>query len=590
MSIPKTFIDQVLDQTDIVEVVGRRVPINKKGANYWGVCPFHDDHKPSMAVNQDKQFYYCFVCQASGNSINFLREYENLDFTDAVETLASSLGLEVPYEKMQIKDEKNYSILDDAVKVFEKQLKESETAINYLKSRNISGITAKKFQLGFAAQSWDSLYLSFENQFEKKVLSSSGLFIEKNNKNYDRFRNRIIFPIRNIKGQNIAFGGRVIDPNDEPKYLNSPETQLYNKSNELYGLYEARRETKKMDSIIVVEGYMDVIALHEKGVKNVVATLGTAVTSNHVSKLMRFSNNIFFAFDGDLAGEKAAWKALKNVLPIIREDTRIKFVFFESGDDPDSYVNKHGEKDFKELLKTGQTLSEYFFSEIKKVDDINTVEGRSKIASHASDLIRTINNIPLKEAYISETSKICEIPIEKLVLKPNQPKPYQRSQEQMNQEKANQSSNTKKTASIYLIIHSVLSDRSLAKDPIFDQIKEDSSIHFLKELKEIMDDESDTLVSKLIERIKSEKLKELFSQAMVSEIVIEEEDARKMFFDCMNSLLKDEEDREESLKTKYNTGSISETERRELQQLILKKSEIDNEDKILLKNLSLKKD
>ena len=590
MSIPKTFIDQVLDQTDIVEVVGRRVPINKKGANYWGVCPFHDDHKPSMAVNQDKQFYYCFVCQASGNSINFLREYEKLDFTDAVETLASSLGLEVPYEKMQIKDEKNYSILDDAVKVFEKQLKESETAINYLKSRNISGITAKKFQLGFAAQSWDSLYLSFENQFEKKVLSSSGLFIEKNNKNYDRFRNRIIFPIRNIKGQNIAFGGRVIDPNDEPKYLNSPETQLYNKSNELYGLYEARRETKKMDSIIVVEGYMDVIALHEKGVKNVVATLGTAVTSNHVSKLMRFSNNIFFAFDGDLAGEKAAWKALKNVLPIIREDTRIKFVFFESGDDPDSYVNKHGEKGFKELLKTGQTLSEYFFSEIKKVDDINTVEGRSKIASHASDLIRTINNIPLKEAYISETSKICEIPIEKLVLKPNQPKPYQRSQEQMNQDKANQSSNTKKTASIYLIIHSVLSDRSLAKDPIFDQIKEDSSIHFLKELKEIMDDESDTLVSKLIERIKSEKLKELFSQAMVSEIVIEEEDARKMFFDCMNSLLKDEEDREESLKTKYNTGSISETERRELQQLILKKSEIDNEDKILLKNLSLKKD
>ena len=590
MSIPKTFIDQVLDQTDIVEVVGRRVPINKKGANYWGVCPFHDDHKPSMAVNQDKQFYYCFVCQASGNSINFLREYENLDFTDAVETLASSLGLEVPYEKMQIKDEKNYSILDDAVKVFEKQLKESETAINYLKSRNISGITAKKFQLGFAAQSWDSLYLSFENQFEKKVLSSSGLFIEKNNKNYDRFRNRIIFPIRNIKGQNIAFGGRVIDPNDEPKYLNSPETQLYNKSNELYGLYEARRETKKMDSIIVVEGYMDVIALHEKGVKNVVATLGTAVTSNHVSKLMRFSNNIFFAFDGDLAGEKAAWKALKNVLPIIREDTRIKFVFFESGDDPDSYVNKHGEKGFKELLKTGQTLSEYFFSEIKKVDDINTVEGRSKIASHASDLIRTINNIPLKEAYISETSKICEIPIEKLVLKPNQPKPYQRSQEQMNQEKANQSSNTKKTASIYLIIHSVLSDRSLAKDPIFDQIKEDSSIHFLKELKEIMDNESDTLVSKLIERIKSEKLKELFSQAMVSEIVIEEEDARKMFFDCMNSLLKDEEDREESLKTKYNTGSISETERRELQQLILKKSEIGNEDKILLKNLSLKKD
>jgi DNA primase len=586
MSIPKSFIDQVLDQTDIVDVIGRRLPLNKKGSNYWGICPFHDDHDPSMAVNQDKQFYYCFVCQASGNSINFLREYENLDFTDAVETLASSLGLEIPYEKTEIQDENDFSILDEAVKVFEAKLKESKKAINYLKSRNISGITAKKFQLGFSDDSWDSLYSLFEKRFEQKVMTSSGLFLEKNKKNYDRFRKRVIFPIRNIKGQNIAFGGRVIDPDDEPKYLNSPETKLFNKSNELYGLYEARKETKKIDSIIVVEGYMDVIALHEKGIKNAVATLGTAVTSNHLSKLMRYSNNIFFAFDGDLAGEKAAWKALQNVLPIIREDTRIKFVFFEAGDDPDSYVNKHGEKGFIELINNGQTLSEFFFSKVKKVDDVNSLEGRSRIASYASELIRTINNIPLREAFISETSKICEIPIEKLISKPNQLKPRPSSEEI----KVDQKGNTKQIASIYLIIHSVLTDRSLVQDPIFDEIKEDSSINFLKELREVIDAESDTLVSKLIERIKSKTLKELFSQAMVSEIKIDQEDARKMFFDCMNSLLKDEEDREESLKTKYNTGSISETERRELQQLILKKSEIDNKDKILLKNLSLKKD
>jgi len=587
MSIPKSFIDQVLDQTDIVDVIGRRLPLNKKGSNYWGKCPFHDDQKPSMAVNQDKQFYYCFVCQASGNSINFLRDYENLDFTDAVETLASSLGLEIPYEKtlIDLADE-DYLILDEAVKVFEAQLKESKKAINYLKSRNISGITAKKYQLGFSNDSWDSLYSSFEKRFEKKIIASSGLFLEKNKKNYDRFRNRVIFPIRNIKGQNIAFGGRVIDPDDEPKYLNSPETKLFNKSNELYGLYEARKETKKMDSIIVVEGYMDVIALHEKGIKNAVATLGTAVTSNHLSKLMRYSNNIFFAFDGDLAGEKAAWKALQNVLPIIREDIRIKFVFFEAGDDPDSYVNKYGEKGFIELINNGQTLSEFFFSKVKKVDDVNSLEGRTRIASYASELIRTINNLPLKEAFISETSKICEIPIEKLISKPNQTKPSPSAKEV----KMDNRSNTKKIASIYLIIHSVLKDRSLVQDPIFDEIKEDSPLSFLRELREVIEVETDTLVSKLIERIKSKRLKELFSQAMVSEIEIEQDDARKMFFDCMNSLLKDEEDREESLKTKYNTGSISETERRELQQLILKKSEIDNDDKILLKNLSMKKD
>ena len=586
MSIPKNFIDQVLDQTDIVDVIGRRVQLNKKGSNHWGICPFHDDHKPSMAVNQDKQFYYCFVCQASGNSINFLREYENLDFSDAVETLASSLGLEIPYAKTEMQDESDYFILDEAVKVYEAKLKQSKMAIDYLKSRNISGITAKKFQLGFSDASWDSLYSSFEKKFDKKVMSSSGLFIEKNKKNYDRFRNRVIFPIRNIKGKNIAFGGRVINSDEEPKYLNSPETKLFNKSNELYGLYELRRETRKIDSIIVVEGYMDVIALHEKGIKNAVATLGTAVTSNHLSKLMRYTDNIFFAFDGDLAGEKAAWKALQNVLPIIREDTRIKFVFFESGDDPDSYVNKHGKRGFIGHINDGQTLSEFFFSKIKKVDDETTLEGRSKIASFASELIRTINNVPLKEAFISETSKICEIPINKLVSKPNQSKPTPPSEEI----KVNQNSNTKKIASIYLIIHSVLTDRSLVKDPIFDQIKEDSPMSFLKELCEVIEVESDTLVSALIERIKSKTLKELFSQAMVSEIKIEQEDARKMFFDCMNSLLKDEDDREESLKTKYNIGSISEIERRELQQLILKKPEINDEDKILLKNLSLKKD
>ena len=592
MSIPKTFIDRVLDQTDIVDVIGRRLPLNKKGSNYWGICPFHDDHDPSMAVNQDKQFYYCFVCQASGNSITFLREYENLDFTDAVETLASSLGLEIPYEKTDIQDESDYSIMDEAVKVFEEQLKESKTTINYLKSRNISGKTAKKFQLGFSDDSWDSLYSLFEKKFEQNVIASSGLFLEKNKeknppvKYYDRFRNRVIFPIRNTKGQNIGFGGRVMNTNEEPKYLNSPETKLFKKSNELYGLYEARRETKKMDSIIVVEGYMDVIALHEKGIKNAVATLGTAVTSNHLSKLMRYSNNIFFAFDGDLAGEKAAWKALQNVLPIIRENTRIKFVFFEPGDDPDSFVNKYGKQRFNELINEGKTLSEFFFSQIKKIDNVSSVEGRAKIASYASELIRTINNVPLREAFISETSKICEIPVEKLISKPNQPKPKLSSADV----KADQSNNTKQIASIYLIIHSVLTDRSLVKDPIFDEIREDSSISFLRELREVIEVESDTLVSKLIERIKSKTLKELFSQAMVSEIKIEQEDARKMFFDCMNSLLRDEEDREESLKTKYNTGSISETERRELQQLILKKSEIDNEDKILLKNLSLKKD
>ena len=592
MYIPEDFIDKLLETVDIVDVIGQRINIQRSGSSFTGLCPFHPDKKPSFSINQQKQFYHCWSCKASGNAIKFIRDYEGLVFIEAVETLASSVNLEIPYKNTGAPktEQVNYDILDRAVNFYEDNLKSTQgtSAVDYLKNRNISGLTAKKFELGFALDKWDAFYNEVKLSFDQKTLIDSGLFKEKKNKEfYDRLRNRLIFPIRNIRGKHIGFGGRRLnDADQQAKYLNSPETKLFNKSNELYGLYEARKETKKMDSIIVVEGYMDVIALHEKGIKNAVATLGTAVTSNHLSKLMRYSNNIFFAFDGDLAGEKAAWKALQNVLPIIREDTRIKFVFFEAGDDPDSYVNKHGDKGFIDLINNGQTLSEFFFSKVKKVDDINSLEGRSKIASYASELIRTINNVPLREAFISETSKICEIPVEKLISKPNQPKPKSSSPEV----KVEQSSNTKQIASIYLIIHSVLTDRSLTQDPIFDEIKDDSSISFLKELREVIEVESDTLVSKLIERIKSKTLKELFSQAMVSEIKIEQEDARKMFFDCMNSLLKDEEDREESLKTKYNTGSISETERRELQQLILKKSEIDNEDKILLKNLSLKKD
>ena len=374
MSIPTSFIDQLLDQTDIVDVVGRRIPLNKKGSNFWCQCPFHDDSNPSMAVNQEKQFFYCFVCQESGNAIHFLRRYENLEFVDAIETLASSAGMTVPYENSRSEKAKPSGLVEKAVKFYQANLNEATApkAVQYLKDRKITGATAKKFNIGYAQDKWDGLLNYIEPGTSSKELDESGLFSKKDERFYDRFRGRVIFPIRNIKGDFIAMGGRIIDEG-EPKYLNSPETSFFNKSNELFGLYEVKELEKNIASLIVVEGYMDVIGLYEHGIKNAVATLGTAVTPNHVSKIMRYTNKIFFAFDGDLAGGKAAWKAVENTFPIIREDINIHFVFFEEGHDPDSYINEHGLTAFQKLLDESISLSSYFLSKVKEYN-LETLE------------------------------------------------------------------------------------------------------------------------------------------------------------------------------------------------------------------------
>ena len=390
-----------------VDIVGRRIQLTKKGQNFWCLCPFHDDKKPSMAVNQDKQFFYCFVCNASGNSIHFLRRYENLDFVDAVETIASSVGLEVPYTKQTFEESKAKEINDEANIIYKSALKSSDGSedVKYLKNRGISGETAAFFNLGYAKDGWTNLYDKVTSKYPKADILESGLFSTKEEKIFDFFRARLMFPIRNIRGQCVAFGGRILG-DGEPKYLNSPETKTYSKSNELFGLYEARELNKSLDSLIVVEGYMDVIALHQNGVKNAVASLGTAITAKHVSKLMRYAKNIYVAFDGDLAGRKAAWKAVENALPILREDVKIGFIFLEEGHDPDSYINEKGKEAFLRLLDNNISFSKFFLSRIKKVDDLETIEGRSKAAKFAIPLVNSINNETLKQAYIEEIASI----------------------------------------------------------------------------------------------------------------------------------------------------------------------------------------
>jgi DNA primase len=586
MSIPTSFIDQLLDQTDIVDVVGRRIPLNKKGSNFWCQCPFHDDSNPSMAVNQDKQFFYCFVCQESGNAIHFIRRYENLEFVDAIETLASAAGMTVPYENNRLEKSKPSGLVEKAVKFYQGNLNEktASKAVEYLKDRKITGATAKKFNIGYAQDKWDGLLNHFGSDIPSKELDESGLFSRKDDRFYDRFRGRVIFPIRNIKGDFIAMGGRIIDEG-EPKYLNSPETSFFNKSNELFGLYEVKEREKNIASLIVVEGYMDVIGLYEHGIKNAVATLGTAVTPNHVSKIMRYTNKIFFAFDGDLAGGKAAWKAVENTFPIIREDINIYFVFFDQGHDPDSYINEHGLKAFQKLLDESISLSSYFLSKVKEFN-LETLEGRAQAAAFAIPIVNKINNSVIKEVYANEISKLCGMDIKTMDASS---RPEIRKAESDNAMRS--SSNTPvRVKAVINIFSALLAFPAIANESVFDELKDDPKFNFLFVILDLYKEMPDIKPSRVIESLESEQIKGYFSEAVVAGLELSEKNALKLVNDCMDILLKNQKDREQSLKDKYNVRSITPAERRDLQQIILKKEEITDDDRDWLKKLSSKQD
>ena len=585
MSIPTSFIDQLLDQTDIVDVVGRRIPVNKKGSNFWCQCPFHDDSNPSMAVNQEKQFFYCFVCQESGNAIHFIRRYENLEFVDAIETLASSAGMTVPYENNRLEKSKPSGLVEKAVKFYQANLNEkiAPKAVQYLKDRKITGATAKKFNIGYAQDKWDGLLNHLGSDTPSKELDESGLFSKKDDRFYDRFRGRVIFPIRNIKGDFIAMGGRIIDEG-EPKYLNSPETSFFNKSNELFGLYEVKELEKNIASLIVVEGYMDVIGLYEHGIKNAVATLGTAVTPNHVSKIMRYTNKIFFAFDGDLAGGKAAWKAVENTFPIIREDMNIHFVFFEAGHDPDSYINEFGLKAFQKLLDESISLSSYFLSKVKEFN-LETLEGRAQAAAFAIPIINKIHNTVIKEVYASEVSKLCGMDIKSMDA-PSSP-----SARDDHERVIRSSSNTPvRVKAVINIFSALLAFPTIAQESIFDELKDDPKFSFLFVILDLYRQTPDIKPSRVIESLESEQIKGYFSEAVVAGLELSEKNALKLVNDCMDILLKNQKDREQTLKDKYNVRSITPAERRDLQQIILKKQEITDDDRNWLKKLSSKQD
>ncbi|MDO9251328.1 MAG: DNA primase [Hydrogenophaga sp.] len=419
MAIPQTFIQELLNRVDVVDVVGRYVQLKKGGANLMGLCPFHGEKSPSFSVSPTKQFYHCFGCGANGNAIGFLMEHAGMTFIEAVKDLAQQTGLQVPEDDASPQDRERAAmqrqkqvtlndVLEKAAHAYMKQLKASPRAVDYLKGRGLSGEIAKTFGLGYAPEGWRSLASVFPDYTDALLVESGMVIVHEDEKGqdgeakrYDRFRDRIMFPIRNVKGEYIGFGGRVLDKG-EPKYLNSPETPVFSKGRELYGLFEARTAIRVAGYALVTEGYMDVVALAQLGFANAVATLGTACTADHVQKLFRFTDSVVFSFDGDGAGRRAARKALDAALPLATDTRSVKFLFLPAEHDPDSYIRANGEEAFAQCVKDAVPLSRFLIDAASADCDLTSAEGRARMASQARPLWSALPDGALKRQLITE--------------------------------------------------------------------------------------------------------------------------------------------------------------------------------------------
>ncbi|MFK7865778.1 MAG: DNA primase [Pseudohongiellaceae bacterium] len=406
--IPQAFIDDLLNRADIIDVIDNRVPLKKSGKNYSACCPFHNEKTPSFSVQPERQFYYCFGCGAAGNAIGFIMNFEQLDFPQAVEALAKENGLEVPREesaasqRKQSENAKLFEVLDKANDFFRQQLRHHENkqaAVEYLVARGVSGEIARDFNIGYAPPGWDNLLSAIgKDASVQSSLAKSGMVIEKDSDKksgsggrdyYDRFRHRIMFPIRDTRGRTIAFGGRVLG-DDKPKYLNSPETPVFHKGSELYGLYEVKKSSHKFGQLLLVEGYMDVIALAQMGIKNAVATLGTATSSHHLNRLFKIVPEVVFCFDGDKAGRTAAWRALEATLPQMEDGRQVKFLFLPEGEDPDTLVRKIGQDKFNQELANATPLETFFFDKLAVGIDVATIEGKARLSNLAKPYLKQL--------------------------------------------------------------------------------------------------------------------------------------------------------------------------------------------------------
>jgi DNA primase len=424
--IPQHFIDELIARTDIIEVIGSRVQLKRAGREYKACCPFHDEKTPSFTVSPDKQFYHCFGCGAHGTALGFVMEYDHASFVEAVEDLASRAGLEVPREggaaaPAQPHDEL-YVALERAGLFYRQSLSGEGRAREYLAGRGLSADIIQRFGIGYAPARWDALIDRYgTTEDERQVLLRAGLVIERQPDAergkapgfYDRFRDRVMFPIRDTRGRSIGFGGRVLD-GSEPKYLNSPETELFHKGRELYGLFEARQATRSLQRLLVVEGYMDVVSLHQAGITYAVATLGTATTPEHLQRIFRLVGEVVFCFDGDRAGRAAAWRALENAVGEVKQGRQVRFLFLPDGQDPDSLVQAEGAEAFEARLADALPLSDYLIRELSSRADVASVDGRAKLVELARPLLRRIPSDVYRELLVAQLAEVIRMPAGRL--------------------------------------------------------------------------------------------------------------------------------------------------------------------------------
>ncbi|MGD8843266.1 MAG: DNA primase, partial [Gammaproteobacteria bacterium] len=420
--IPQSFIDELLNRVDIVDVIEQRVPLKKAGREFQACCPFHNEKTPSFTVSPGKQFYHCFGCGAHGSAVGFLMDYENLSFPEAIEELARSVGMEVPHEaaasaRTQEQRHDHYSLLEAADRFYREQLRhhpQAGRAIDYLKARGLSGQVAQTFGLGYAPPGWDSLFKHLGDPGSRNLAVELGLLVQKDDGGaYDRFRDRIMFPIRDRRGRCIGFGGRVLG-DEKPKYMNSPESPVFHKGSELYGLFEARKAGQKLERLLVVEGYMDVVALAQFGLTNAVATLGTSTTPEHLERLFRTVSEVVFCFDGDAAGRGAAWRALENALPVLRDGREARFLFLPEGEDPDTLVRRIGADAFCQQTVDSVPLSKYFFESLCAQVDTGSVDGKARLVELAKPLLKRLPDSVFRDLMMESLSELSGLKVAQL--------------------------------------------------------------------------------------------------------------------------------------------------------------------------------
>ena len=584
--IPDEFIQRLLDETDIVSLVDSHVPLNKKGKDHWALCPFCDDgSKPSFSVSQQKQFYYCFRCRASGNAIGFLMNYQSHDFQGAIEILANNAGLEIPktgsnknYEKNKKIFELNALATDFYVKNLFRDKNEFDVK-NYLLNRGINEETIKTFQLGFAPKGWDNLSTFFKKTLDSELQQvDAGLFktSEKNNKVYDVFRNRIIFPIKSQRGQIIGFGGRVIDSTDNPKYLNSSDSEVFKKGRELYGLSEILKNKKRTNRIVVVEGYTDVLSLFSNDISYAVATLGIATSKAHIDKLFAHVDEIVFCFDGDGAGVKAAESALNISLSGLRDGKNIRFMFLPDGEDPSSLLEKEGKEEFEKRIENSKVLSEYLFENIlKKYDD--SIESKASAMKEFLDTMKLMPSSNFKKILFQEFSKKLGVELEEIKQPERKRESDVRKTNQANEEKIELDKVSKS------IIKVLMDSPNLSSLPALDIFLEQDS--FMAQFLNFLRSKENLTFPMILQAFEGKK--QFLIDLAEDENLIAPNESEDYLIQAVNFLKKnDKENLLSQLKRKYENDSISDQDKIELKKLLMNKfDDLDERELTLLKNI-----